>query len=188
MSPESLTVPDFLPTSCSEPSGTLQELALELYRCVAASRGELEEQRKSAQQEIERHTREAGRTLARLAAVRFELERLLARIRPDLAEAGRGDLVRVLDLFARGWDAELARAGVEVRNPTGDLLTDELAAVIEVEGAIPDPTACQARVRETLSPLVLWAGRVIGTARVITSVPAPEAAGLEVALQPQEEP
>lgn len=191
MGRETLLLPDDLPAPAAELSASVPELALELYRRVADSAREAEEHQKKARQEIERSTREAGRTLARVAAVRFELGRLLARVLPMLAEANRSDVARILELFARGWDAELERARVEVRDVTGQPLTDELAAVIEVEGAIPDPAVDQAMVRETLSPLVLWAGRVVGVARVITSVPVlipvHEAMDREPALRAEEE-
>jgi hypothetical protein len=171
MGREILIIPDDLPAPAAELAVSVPELALELYRRVADSAREAEEHQKKARQEIDRSTQEAGRTLARVAAARFELGRLLARVLPMLVEADRGDVARILELFTRGWDAELERARVEVRDVTGQALTDELAAVIEVEGAIPDPGVDQAMVRETLSPLVLWAGRIVGVARVITSVP-----------------
>lgn len=181
-------IPDYLPVPAASLPGNLPELALELYRRVAESAREADEQRRRAAQEIERHTREAGRTLASLAAARFELGRLFARITPALAAAGQEDLGRVLALFARSWDAELERARIEVRDVTGRPMTEELAAVIEVEGAVPDPAARETLVRETLSPLVLWAGRVVGVARVITSVPTPETTETAENKRPEEGP
>jgi hypothetical protein len=183
-----VALPPYLPAVPLAAPAALPELALELYRKVAAATREAEQAQQAARQEVEKFTREAGRVLARLAAARFELERLLARLRPELAAAGRDDLGRVLDLFARGWDAELERSRVEVRDVTGLPMTDELAQLIEVEGAVPDVASRETTVRETLAPLVLWAGRVVGVARVITSVPGADNVAREAALAKEEEP
>jgi hypothetical protein len=183
-----IAIPDYLPDPQAPAPGGLPELALELYRRVGDSTREAEEQQRKARQEIEQHTREAGRTLARVAAARFELGRVLARVLPMLAEGGREDVGRILELFARGWDAELERARVEVRDVTGQPITDELAAVIEVEAAVPEPMVPHATVRETLSPLVLWAGRPVGVARVITSVRVPAANECALAARVEEKP
>lgn len=177
MSRQPLPLPDPLPTVLPGVPGDLAERALALYRRLAAAEAELAEERCRAAAEIDRHRREVAATLARLAAQRFELERLLERLLPQLAQAGRDDLGEVLGLFARGWDAELARAGVEVEDLAGEPLTDELAEVVEVEAAVPDPETAAAVVRESLSPLVRWHGRVVAAARVITSVPLPSAPG-----------
>lgn len=182
-----IAIPDYLPDPQAPVPGGLPDLALELCRRVAESAREAEEQQRKARLEIEQHTREAGRTLARVAAARFDFGRVLARVLPLLAEGGRDDIGRILELFARSWDAELERARVEVRDVTGQPITEELAAVIEVEAAIPEPAVHQAAVRETLSPLVLWAGRPVGVARVITSVPVQEAMERELAVRTEEE-
>jgi hypothetical protein len=187
MSRKPLPVPEYLQPTVAEMPGGLPDLALELCQRVADSAREVEEQQRRARQEIEQHTRGAGRTLARIAVARFELGRVLARVLPMLVESGRDDVARILELFARGWDSELERARVEVRNVTGQLITEELAAVIEVEAAIPEPAVRRATVRETLSPLVLWAGRPVGVARVITSVPVQEAIERELAVPTEEE-
>jgi hypothetical protein len=177
MRPPPIAVPGLLPLLAAAPCAATPELALDLYRRLAASARAAEDGRRQARQEVERHTREAGNTLARLAAARFEFGRLLARILPALAagaagaSASRVDVAGLLELFARGWDAELERAAVEVRELTGLEMSDELAAVTAVEAAVPDPGIARAVVRETLSPLVLWAGRVVGVAQVITAVP-----------------
>ena len=42
---------------------------------------------------------------------------------------------------------------------------------VEVESHVPDPSVSQTEVRETLTPLVLLDGKVIGLAKVVTSVP-----------------
>jgi hypothetical protein len=165
-----IAIPPYLPAAAPQ-SETLAALALTLYREVAATAGEAARQRQAARHEVERHTRETGHILGRLAAMRFEFARLLVRIRPQLAGAAGEDVFRLLDLFARGWDVELERTEIEVRDVNGQPMTDELAERIEVLGAVPDPACSEATVRETLSPLVLWAGRVVGVARVITSVP-----------------
>ncbi len=55
----------------------------------------------------------------------------------------------------------------------GQILTDALAEKVEVESAIPDPDVNETVVRKTLTPLVLHEGRVVGVAKVITSVPLP---------------
>lgn len=180
-----LPAPGYLPVSAVDSPGGLPELVLELCRRVAESARAAEEHQTRARQEVEQHTREAGRTLARVAAARLDFSRLLGRVLPMLSDGGREDVGRILELFARGWDAELERSRVEVRDVTGQPITEELAAVIEVEAAVPEPAVSQAMVRETLSPLVLWAGRVVGVARVITSVPVvPER---EPVLQTEEE-
>ncbi len=165
-------VPDYLPMSLTEVPVRLPAMALELYRRLAECERAVEQERERAAEELERHRRETSRLLARLAAERFDFERLLDRVLPDLAGAGREDLGDKLRLFARSWDAELERARVEVRDLTGDAVTDELAEIIEVEGVVPDPGTSQAVVREALSPLVLWQDRVVGLSKVITSVPA----------------
>ncbi len=165
-------VPDYLPTSLTEVPVRLPAMALELYRRLAECERAGEQERERAADEIERHRQESSRLLARLAAERFEFERLLVRVLPDLAGTDLEDLGEKLRLFARSWDAELGRARVEVRDLTGDAVTDELAEVIEVEGVVPDPDTSQAVVREALSPLVLWQGQVVGLSKVITSVPA----------------
>jgi hypothetical protein len=46
-----------------------------------------------------------------------------------------------------------------------------LIELIEVESAIPDPTAHASVVRKTIRPLVKIDGRVTGLAKVNTSVP-----------------
>ncbi len=189
MRPDATSLPGFLPVPRPALAAVaLPDLALELYRAVAGATAEAERQLAGARQASERRLRQADRTVAHLAATRHEFERLLARLVPDLAACGREDLTRVLRLFARDWDAELARAEIEVRDPAGQPLGEELAAVVEVEAAVPDPAVRVAVVRDTLRPLVSWAGRVIGTARVTTSVPAPPAPAADLAAPAEEEP
>jgi hypothetical protein len=175
--PPPIPVPDLLPSPAAAGlDAAAPELALALYRRVAETARAAEAERRQASEELAGHLREAGRALARLAAPRFELGRLLARIQPLLAGGGLENVAALLDLFARAWDAELERAGVEVREVTGLEVSDELAAHISVAAAVPDPRIARAVVSETLSPLVVWSGRVVGVAQVITAVPAAAAA------------
>ncbi len=118
--------------------------------------------------------REGGRLIARLAAERFEFQRLLDRVLPPI-EQGQlpPDLATALSLQARSWDVELQRMGIEVVDLAGQVLTDPLFEMVEVESAIPDAAVEETVVRKTLVPLVLHEGRVVGVAKVITSVPLP---------------
>lgn len=171
MSEIAIEIPGFLPTPLKGPPANLEDLALELYRRLAESAARERECRREAQERVEEITRRSNRVITELATERFEFERLIRRILPDIEKAGIEHVARVITLYARSWDSNLRRAQVEVRDLTGSPLTDELAEVIEVESAIPDPSVSVLMIREMLSPLVRVEGRVTGIAKVITSVP-----------------
>lgn len=165
-------VPEYMPTSLAVPNTRLEELALELYQQLAAETARARECERQCREQLDALSRDANRTIRELAAERFEFGRLVERILPALTQAGLADVIKVLDIYARTWDANLKRARVEVENLTGRVLTDELAELVEVESAIPDPAVRETIVRKTLTPLVKIDGRVTGLAKVNTSVPA----------------
>jgi len=163
---------NLLPASFADTIVTLEELALQLYRRHAQEKARADAAESAIQAERDALTRGFHRTVSELAAERFAFERLLVRILPMLENAGLEQAVKVIQLYARSWDANLKRARIEVADLAGQRLTDELAEMIEVESPISDPTVREIVVRETLTPLVKLEGRVIGLARVNTSVPA----------------
>ena len=165
-------VPDFLPegTSLATSEGA-SELALDLYRQLAEARRETRTVIERAEQHIETHVVGVSATIAALAAERFEFDRLLKRIEPELVALGAANVARVLDLFARGWNSTLSREGIEVRDLTGMAFTDDLADAVDVSSAIEDASIGEPIVRETLVPLVLHRGRVVGKALVNKLVP-----------------
>ena len=169
-----LPVPGFLPTPLADPPSDLEDMALMFYGRLVACAERLESAEKQGRAQREEQMHQAHRTMARLAAQRFEFTRLSQRIRseletlcPDHTET----IDNVLGLFARNWDANLRRAGLEVIDLTGHPLTNELAEVVEVESAIPDASAREIVVRETLTPLVKVEGQVVALAKIITAVP-----------------
>jgi len=180
-----IPVPDLLPErSLSDVEPAL--LVLEVYRLVADSNQRAADAAAEAETRIQRHSLDMNGSLAALAVQRFEFERMLRRLRPLLE--GCGDAVRVLDLFARGWDAVLGREQIEVRDLTGLPLSDEIAECIdEVSGAVPDHTADCVAVRETLVPVVLHRGIVIGRAAIVKTIPAANAAVEQKDAPTQEE-
>jgi hypothetical protein len=149
----------------------VEEQVLELYRRHAHEQARAAAAESAAREARDSLTRSFHRTISELAAERFAFDRLIGRILPMLESAGLEQAVKVIQLYARSWDANLKRARIEVADLAGQPLTDELAEVIEVESAISDPAVREIVVRETLSPLVKLEGRVIGLARVNTSVP-----------------
>lgn len=164
-------VPGFLPTPLDGSPVRLEDLALELYQLVADSAARARQCEREAQERIEEITGKSNQIIAELASERFEFERLIARILPEIEKAGLEDVARVITLYVRSWDSNLRRAQIEVINLTGHHLTDEIAEVIEVESAISDPSISSVIIRETLSPLIKIKGRVISVAKVISSVP-----------------
>lgn len=149
----------------------LKEQVFQLYQRHAHERARADAAESAARAERDALTRSFHRTISELAAERFAFERLLVRILPALERAGLDQAIKVIKLYARTWDANLKRAQITVTDLAGQRLTDELAEVIEVESAIGDPAVREIVVRETLTPLVKLEGRVIGLARVNTSVP-----------------
>jgi len=174
MNNQQMPVPGFLPTPPAVTLRELQGLAQELYQRLADSGRHIEQGERKAHDELSSQAREHDRLIARLAAERFEFQRLLDRVLPQIAQGELpADLAKALTLQARSWDAELHRARIEVIDLAGQVLTDALSERVEVESAIPDPEVEETLVRKTLVPLVLHAGRVVGVAKVITSVPVP---------------
>lgn len=160
-----IPVPDLFP----EPAGPAdaEQLALDLYQRFAAARATAEQAAAGAQATIDAHAAGLHKTLAALAAVNFDFRGLVRRVDPA-TETGR-----VLDLFSREWEALLTRHGVEVRDLTGLTFDDEVASWVEdVRGAVPDANVTTVTVRETIVPLVLHRGQVIGRATVLKTVPA----------------
>jgi hypothetical protein len=171
MSERTEVVPDLLPARLTASHAQIVELALELYQRLATetARAQVTERKCAAQ--LEELQRAKNRTISDQAVERFEFQRLLERILPALEAAGLADVIKVLRLYARSWDASLQRAQIEVEDLTGRLLTDELVELIEVESAIPDPAVHASVVRKTIRPLVKIDGHVTGLAKVNTSVP-----------------
>jgi hypothetical protein len=167
-------VPDLLPVA-STAAGDLTELVLELYRELASARRDAELAARQAAERIHAHTLETNRTIAALAAERFEFERLMKRIQPELDALAAQNVSRVLDLFRRSWASELARQHVELRDLTGEPFTSELAEMVDVNAVLDDPAIAEPIVHEMLVPLVLHHDRVVGKAIVNKAVPsAPE--------------
>lgn len=164
-----IPVPDTLPER-PIPDVEPSLLALDIYRMLADANQRALDAAGEAEARIQKHLLEANGSLAALAGQRFEFERMLRRLRPQLE--GCGEALRVLDLFARGWDAVLGREQIEVRDLTGLPLSDEIAECIdEVSGAVPDGAVDHVVVRETLVPVVLHRGAVIGRAAIVKTIP-----------------
>lgn len=166
-----IPLPDFLPSTVDEPPADLAEKVLALYGRLAEHERLVDCTIREGKKTQAAEQARSDRVIAALAAQRFELTRLSARLLPALAAAELADEGQAFALFARRFDQALAHAAVEVRDPTGDILDDELAAVLEVEGAVEEPLVEVPTVRRTLVPIVRFGGRVIGAGRVITSVP-----------------
>jgi hypothetical protein len=165
--------PDALPETgdLSQTEGA-SELALDLYRQLAQAQRETRACIEQAGQRIEAHVLGTSAIIAALAAERFELDRVIKRIEPELVALGADNALRVLDLFARSWSASLARHGVEVRDLTGAPFDDEIAEAVDVNAAVEDASITAPMIRETLVPLVLHRGRVVGKALVNKGVPS----------------
>jgi hypothetical protein len=171
MSLDELPVPDYQPVASPDGFARLPELVGELCQRLGDMSRRLEMAEQQAREQFATQNRKMNRLVAQLASERFELERLLRRVLPELEAAGLANLAKVLTLYARSWDSNLQRAEIEVRDVTGCELTDELVEVVEVESAVADASVRQTVVRETITPLVIHQGRVIGVATIITAVP-----------------
>lgn len=171
MSLYELPIPDYLPVASPNGFAGLPELVGELCQRLSDMTRQLEMAEQQTREQLATQSRKMNRLVAQLASERFELERLLRRVLPELEAAGLTSLAKVLTLFARSWDSNLRRAEIEVRDVTGCELTDELVEVVEVESAVVDAGVRQTVVRETITPLVIYQGRVIGVATIITAVP-----------------
>ena len=163
----SFPVPPLLTEPYVAHLGDVEDAALDLYQRLADATRRAEDVERKCKTEVADHTRNARSLIATLAAERFEFERLLRRIEPELQRLKADDLLRVVSLYARSWDQKLLRLRIEVRDLTGMPISDD----VEVESHVPDPSVSQTEVRETLTPLVLLDGKVIGLAKVVTSVP-----------------
>jgi hypothetical protein len=170
MNLDDLPIPGFLAApELSQIPANIEDLTLDLYQRTSDTSRNAADTVKRIEQQVRERGRATDRVIAVLAAERFEFERVLRRIRPELEQLNAPSAERVLGLFARSWDATLARLKVECRDLTGLPLTDELAAEVEVESAIPGDTD-QTVIRETLFPLVIYEGRVAALAKVVTLV------------------
>jgi hypothetical protein len=169
------SVPNVLPEAPDVSRGEgAAELALDLYRQLAQARRESHAALEQAEKRIDAHALGLNATIAALAAERFEFDRVLKRIEPELTALGAANAARVLDLFVRGWSAALSREGVEVRDLTGLPFTDDLAEAVDVSCAIEDASIAQPVISETLTPLVVHRGRIVGKALVNKAVPRVE--------------
>jgi hypothetical protein len=169
-----IPVPDLLPVAAAT-AGDPAELVLELYRELASARRDAELAARQADERIHAHTLETNRTIAALASERFEFERLMKRIQPELNALAARNVLRVLDLFRRSWATNLTRHHVELRDLTGEPFTSELAEMVDVNAVLDDPAIAGPIVHEMLAPLVLHHDRVAGKAIVNKAVPsAPE--------------
>lgn len=174
-----IPIPGELPTPLRSFPETLADDVLGLYHRLAEADTLLRRASEASQKARQAERRQAERVLVQLAAQRFELERLLRRILPNLRQAGLSGDVHALELFARRFDQELSRQQIEVLDPVERPLDEALIEVLEVESAVVDPAVAEPRVRETLFPIVFWRGRPIGPGRVISSVPEPQPTKLQ---------
>jgi hypothetical protein len=151
----------------------MEGLALELCQRLADAASEVKAAEQRAKKEMEEIIERKEKLIAQIASERFEFDRLMQRVLPDLEAAGLESLIKIFAVYSKSWDVNLKRAQVEVLDLTGARVTDPLLDLVEVESAVPDPVAGEGFVRETLSPLVKLEGRIIALAKVITTVPAP---------------
>jgi hypothetical protein len=154
--------------------GNIEGETLALYQKLAEAVRAVEESDRRREEELAGVTDRFLSLIASLAGERFEFERLVRRMVPELVRMEAAELIKALDLFQRAWDQTLRRNKIEVLDISGWTLTDEIAEEIEVKGHVSDSGVTQTKVRETLAPLVRIEGRTIATAKVITSVAARE--------------
>jgi hypothetical protein len=152
----------------------IEDAALALYERIAEADSRFAAMEKRLGTESAEQTRTLHRLVAILAAERFEFDRMMRRIGPELTRRNCTDLLQSIGLYARAWDLKLSRASLEVVDLAGYPLTDELAGEVEVESHLPDPSVSVTTVHETLVPLVVLGGKVIGPAKIVTSVPKAE--------------
>lgn len=145
---------------------------LKLYRDLHEARRNAQQAREEARRTEETQRADSARTIAALAAPHFEFERLLDRIRNSSQRLEEAEVADLLHVFNRSWASVLQREGIEVRDLSGQPLDEAVAPLIEVGTAIPDPNLNLPIIRETLIPLVVQHGEVVGTALVNTAVPA----------------
>ena len=176
-----LSIPGFL-TAPPFGEDDLEGTILGLYRDLAAAHRQAEENLQLAENYIRETTRETHQTIAAMASIRFEFDRLMHRIRPMLETKGNMEICGVLDLFSREWSAVLARHAVELRDLTGEEFTDAIAEVVEICASFEDPNVRDPVVSNTLSPLVLYKGRIAMKSVIEKAVPPLQQADSEEKL------
>ena len=103
-----LPLPPSIPLPAEARLDDVESAALELYQRVAeADRCSEEIERRLRSQMLEK-SRTADRLIATLAAERFEFDRLLRRLGPELERRNAGDVMQYLEMFARAWDLSWA--------------------------------------------------------------------------------
>lgn len=170
---DEIPFPPLIPLPEASRLEDVEDAALELYQRVAEADRRIDETERRLRMEMSEKARSANRLIAALAVERFEFERLVRRLRPELERCKAADAMQAFDLYSRAWDLKLGRAGIEVVDLTGHTLSDDIADDVEVESFVPDPSVTQTMVRETLVPLVLLQGKTVGQAKIVTSVPVP---------------
>src|SRR5947209_7364741 len=120
MNPEELPIPGFLSApELEQIPANLEDLTLELYQRTSDAIRSAAETVQHMDQQVNERQQTTDRVVAALAAERFEFERVMRRIRPELEQLNAPTAERILALFARAWDATLARLKVECRDLTG---------------------------------------------------------------------
>ena len=107
-----------LPPMIAQPDELLfndvEDAALELYKRAAEAEAQTEKAVRTVRAEMVEQMRSAHRLIATLAAERFEFDRLMARIAPELERRNSNDLLQFLVLFKRSWELRMRRASIEV--------------------------------------------------------------------------
>ncbi len=150
----------------------VEDAALELYARVAEADARLDQVQHKLREELGEQARALKRLIALLASERFEFDRLMRRIGPELMSGGMAGLMESLQLYARGWDMRLNRMSIQVVDLAGYPLSDDLVNDLEVESHVHDPSIRATTIRETLVPQVFLEGKSIGMAKVIAAVPS----------------
>jgi|PlaIllAssembly_1097288.scaffolds.fasta_scaffold173195_2 hypothetical protein len=163
-------IPGFLP-SASGPIHDPGKAVLDVYAGLASARRQAEDARKLAEAQIRSIALEADAVIAELSAMRFEFDRLLHRIGPQLEKIEAGGILSLLDLFSRGWSALLQRHCIEIHDPKGEVFSDALAEIVEVRAAFVDPEVKQPMIAETIAPVIRYKGRLASKAVVHKAVP-----------------
>ena len=158
-----MTAPFPLPPFMAAPEGSrvadVEDAALDLYQRLADATRRAEEIERRSRTELADHVRNTRSLIASLAAERFEFERLLRRIVPELQRLQAEDLLRIVGIYARSRDQKLMRLRIEIRDLTGQSLSEGLADEVEVESHVPDPAVTETQVRETLSRSYCWTAK-----------------------------
>ncbi|HWP43377.1 MAG TPA: hypothetical protein VNO14_09095, partial [Blastocatellia bacterium] len=104
-----IEVPGFLPTPLEGPPEELEDLALELYQRIADGAARVRQCEREARERTEEATARSNRLIVELTCERFEFERLIRRILPEIEKAGLENVAKVIALYARSWDSNLKR-------------------------------------------------------------------------------